>query len=261
MCQKDLKNGHRLTLKTLSTHPPTMKLFLISYERYGQENTFLLQYYGTDFASIKRYDQFCLFTFVYKEAQILPHSIHTALLLFCLLFLLFLWPNLDKRHPRSNVFWLFWAWPWRMSDLVPQYVRCWIKNENRRYLVIVLSWCWRWYWSHLLSVLKYLYRNFNPSPIVEAISSSTLEAVFPTQVADVKLLIQLFFFHRRRYLQLAPALFWNWSHFLDHRTMPSILNPDPICWSWAVGHSPWRWTWSWVKGLILVNMLVTSSTP
>ena len=36
--------------------PPTIELFLVSYERYGQINTFLLQYYGTDFASIKRYD-------------------------------------------------------------------------------------------------------------------------------------------------------------------------------------------------------------
>ena len=53
-------------------HPPTMELFLVSNERYGQINTFLLRYYGTDFASIKRYDQFCLFTVVYKEAQIQP---------------------------------------------------------------------------------------------------------------------------------------------------------------------------------------------
>ena len=59
MCQ-DLKNGHRLTLKSPFTPPPpTMKLFLVSNERYGQINTFLLRYYGTDFASIKRYDQFC----------------------------------------------------------------------------------------------------------------------------------------------------------------------------------------------------------
>ena len=57
MCQ-DLKNGHRLTLKSLFTMP-TMKLFLVSNERYGQINTFLLWYYGTDFALIKRYDQFC----------------------------------------------------------------------------------------------------------------------------------------------------------------------------------------------------------
>ena len=71
MCQ-DLKNGHRLTLKSLFTTTPTIKLFLVLYERYGQINTFLLRYYGTDFASIKRYDQFCLFTVVYKEAQIHP---------------------------------------------------------------------------------------------------------------------------------------------------------------------------------------------
>ena len=75
MCQ-DLKNGHRLTLKS----HPTMKLFLVSYERYGQINTFLLRYYGTDFALIKRYDQFCLFTVVYEEAQI--HPLLTLFILF-----------------------------------------------------------------------------------------------------------------------------------------------------------------------------------
>ena len=68
-----------LTLKSLST-TPTMKLFLVSYERYGQINTFLLWYYGTNFASIKRYDQFCLFTVVYKEAQI--HPLLTLFILF-----------------------------------------------------------------------------------------------------------------------------------------------------------------------------------
>ena len=70
MCQ-DLKNGHRLTLKSL---------FLVSNERYGQKNTFLLRYYGTNFAPIKRYDQFCLFTVVYKEAQI--HPLLTLFILF-----------------------------------------------------------------------------------------------------------------------------------------------------------------------------------
>ena len=83
MCQ-ELKNGHRLTQKSLfsPTHPPppTIKLFLVSCERYGQINTFLLQYYGTNFASIKRYDQFCLFHVVYKEAQI--HPLLTIFILF-----------------------------------------------------------------------------------------------------------------------------------------------------------------------------------
>jgi len=77
-CQ-ELKNGHRLTLKSpLPT--PTGKLFLVSNERYGQKNTFLLRCYGTNFASIKRYDQFCLFTVVYKEAQI--HPLLTLFILF-----------------------------------------------------------------------------------------------------------------------------------------------------------------------------------
>ena len=70
------------TKVTFHPHPPprTIKLFLVSYERYGQINTFLLRYYGTDFASIKRYDQFCLFTVVYKEAQI--HPLLTLFILF-----------------------------------------------------------------------------------------------------------------------------------------------------------------------------------
>ena len=44
MCQKDLKNGHRLTLNSLFTppHPPTMKLFWVSYERYGQNKNLIL---------------------------------------------------------------------------------------------------------------------------------------------------------------------------------------------------------------------------
>merc|ERR1711942_326800 len=52
-----------LTLKSLST-----------------THTFLLRYYGTNFALIKRYDQFCLFTVVYKEAQI--HPLLTLFILF-----------------------------------------------------------------------------------------------------------------------------------------------------------------------------------
>ena len=52
--------GQRLTLKSLFTTTTTHhRTFLVSDERYGQINTFLLQYYGTDFALIKRYDQFC----------------------------------------------------------------------------------------------------------------------------------------------------------------------------------------------------------
>ena len=84
---KSFKSGHRLILVTFhlpTRQPPTahatMKLFLVSNERYGQKNTFLLRYYGTNFASIKRYDQFCLFTVVYKEAQI--HPLLTLFILF-----------------------------------------------------------------------------------------------------------------------------------------------------------------------------------
>ena len=93
MSPKDLKNGHRLTVKSLfTTTTPTMKLFLVSNERYGQINTFLLRYYGTDFASIKRYDQFCLFTVVYKEAQIHP-LLTLSILLSCYSFCSFCHPS------------------------------------------------------------------------------------------------------------------------------------------------------------------------
>ena len=47
-------------------HPPpppppttTRKLFLVSNERYGKNKTFLLRWYGIDFAPIKRYRPFC----------------------------------------------------------------------------------------------------------------------------------------------------------------------------------------------------------
>ena len=44
-----------------ATHPPpTRKLFLVSNERYGKNKTFLLRWYGIDFAPIKRYRHFCL---------------------------------------------------------------------------------------------------------------------------------------------------------------------------------------------------------
>ena len=80
MCHVSRSQKWTQTDTKVTFHPPTMKLFLVSYERYGQINTFLLQYYGTDFASIKRYDQFCLFTVVYKEAQI--HPLLTLFILF-----------------------------------------------------------------------------------------------------------------------------------------------------------------------------------
>ena len=51
---------------------PTRKLFLVSNERYGKNKTFLLRWYGIDFAPIKRYRPFCFFMIVYKEAKIIP---------------------------------------------------------------------------------------------------------------------------------------------------------------------------------------------
>ena len=67
---KSYKNGHRLTLKSLFIHhpPPTRKLFLVSNERYGKNKTFLLQWYGIDFAPIKRYRPFC-FLWLYIRRQ------------------------------------------------------------------------------------------------------------------------------------------------------------------------------------------------
>ena len=49
-------------------HPPTRKLFLISNERYGKNKTFLLRWYGIDFAPIKRYCPFC-FLWLYIRRQ------------------------------------------------------------------------------------------------------------------------------------------------------------------------------------------------
>ena len=56
------------------------KLFFISNERYCKKKTFLLQYYGIDFASMKRYCQFCFWAnrFLYinkslKEIRLMLH--------------------------------------------------------------------------------------------------------------------------------------------------------------------------------------------
>ena len=49
-------------------HPPTRKLFLVSNERYGKNKTFLLWWYGIDFALIKRYCPFC-FLWLYIRRQ------------------------------------------------------------------------------------------------------------------------------------------------------------------------------------------------
>ena len=54
-------------------HPPpppttTRKLFLVSNERYGKNKTFLLRWYGIDFALIKRYRPFC-FLWLYIRRQ------------------------------------------------------------------------------------------------------------------------------------------------------------------------------------------------
>ena len=71
LCVKKFKNCHRLTLKSLFTHhhpPPTRKLFLVSNERYGKNKTFLLRWYGFDFAPIKRYRPFC-FLWLYIRRQ------------------------------------------------------------------------------------------------------------------------------------------------------------------------------------------------
>ena len=78
MCQ-DLKNGHRLTLKSPLPTPPTRKLFLVSNERYGQINTFLLRCYGTDFASIKRYDQFCFLLLYIRRHRFSLYSLYSSL--------------------------------------------------------------------------------------------------------------------------------------------------------------------------------------
>ena len=75
--------GQRLTLKSLFTlhpHPPE-NFFLVSNERYGQINTFLLRYYGTDFASIKRYGQFCFLLLYIRRHRYSLLSLLSALYL------------------------------------------------------------------------------------------------------------------------------------------------------------------------------------
>ena len=94
LCVCVFKNGHRLTLKSLfthpATHPPTRKLFLVSNERYGQNKTFLLQCYGIDFAPIKRYHPFCFLWLYFRRQRLsLYDIIDIYQLSVCLFFFLF----------------------------------------------------------------------------------------------------------------------------------------------------------------------------
>ena len=66
-----------------------LKIFWVSNERYGQINTFLLQCYGTNFASIKRYHQFCIL-----ELYIRRHRFFLFLSISLLSFLSILPPSL-----------------------------------------------------------------------------------------------------------------------------------------------------------------------
>ena len=69
LCLKVQKWTQTDTKVTFHLPPPTTrKLFLISNERYGKNKTFLLRWYGIDFALIKRYRQFC-FLWLYIRRQ------------------------------------------------------------------------------------------------------------------------------------------------------------------------------------------------
>ena len=77
--QKWTQTDTKVTFHPHPHHPPTIKLFLVSNERYGQINTFLLRYYGTDFASIKRYDQFCFLLMYIRRHRFSLLYLHSSL--------------------------------------------------------------------------------------------------------------------------------------------------------------------------------------
>ena len=85
LCVLKFKNGHRLTLKSLFTHPPpTMKLFLVLNERYGQNKIFFLQWYDIDFALIIRYHQYCFLWLYIKRQRLSLYDLSQLSVLFFL---------------------------------------------------------------------------------------------------------------------------------------------------------------------------------
>ena len=83
LCVIKLKNGHRLTLKSLFS--PINPICWVSNERYDQK-TFLLQYYSIDFSPIKIYRPFCFYCLSLRRQRFSPCnltqlSVHMSVLL------------------------------------------------------------------------------------------------------------------------------------------------------------------------------------
>ena len=68
VCPKSLRKWTQTDTKVTFHPPPTRKLNLVSNKRYGKNKTFLLRWYGIDFAPIKRYRPFC-FLWLYIRRQ------------------------------------------------------------------------------------------------------------------------------------------------------------------------------------------------
>ena len=148
--------------------PPTIKLFWVSNERFGQNKTFLLRCYGIDFAPIKRYHPFCFLWLYIRRQRLSLYDLFQLSVLYlsvclifflcaclcwlsiCLSFLFFLsvclFPfclSFFSFCPSVYFFLVFFfplvsrcftplnrAWPWRMSDLVYLYF-CFIKSQSK----------------------------------------------------------------------------------------------------------------------------------
>ena len=85
-----LSGGVRKTL------PTTPKFFLVSNERYGKNKTFLLGYYGIDFAQIKRYHQFC------SQACMFPFQSVYRFVSLSIIVTSF-WSYWDKTYPSNHM--------------------------------------------------------------------------------------------------------------------------------------------------------------
>ena len=71
-----------MTLKSLFTHPPaTRKLFLVSYERYGQNKTFLLWCYGIDIAQLKDIAHFVIMKLRFPLFDLSQLSVYVSVFL------------------------------------------------------------------------------------------------------------------------------------------------------------------------------------
>jgi len=88
MCLKDLKNGHRLTLKSLFIQPPccinNRGIFYppqpaenFFWSQMNNNKTFLLRCYGTVFAPIKRYLSILFYWLFFKRHKLSFYDLST----------------------------------------------------------------------------------------------------------------------------------------------------------------------------------------